>query len=67
MHEIEMLHPFVRLSNPALQTIIYRTGETPWRQEYSLNYPMIGVIKVLPVNVNFRQVLRLPIAIRFRK
>jgi len=37
-----------------------------WKQGYSLSYLMIGVIKVLN-NVNFRQVLRLPIAIRFRK
>jgi hypothetical protein len=33
-----------------------------WRQGYSPNYLMIGVIKVL-INVNFRQALRLPIAI----
>jgi hypothetical protein len=26
-----------------------------WRQEYSLSYLMIGVIKVLPLNVNSRQ------------
>jgi len=38
-----------------------------WRQEYSLSYLMIGVIKVLPINVNFRQELRLPIAIRFKR
>ena len=67
MYEIEMFQPFVWLSNIALQTIIYRIGETLWRQEYSLSYLMIGVIKVLPINVNFRQVLHLPIAIRFRK
>ena len=67
MHEIEMFHPFVWLSNIALQTIIYRIGEMLWRQGYSLSYLMIGVIKVLPINVNFRQELRLPIAIRFRR
>jgi len=55
------------LSNVALQTIIYRIGEMLWRQEYSLSYLMIGVIKVLPINVNFRQELRLPIAIRFKR
>jgi hypothetical protein len=56
MYEIEMLHPFVRLSNIALQTIICRLGAPLWKQGYSLNYLMIGVIKALPVSANFRQV-----------
>jgi hypothetical protein len=51
-----MLHPFMWLSNIAQQTIICRLGITLWKQGYSLSYLMIGVIKVLPVNVNFRQV-----------
>jgi hypothetical protein len=66
MYEIEMLNPFVWLSNIALQTIIYRIGATLWKQEYSLSYRMIGV-KILPVSANFKQVLRLPIAIRFKR
>jgi hypothetical protein len=62
-----MLNPFVWLSNIALQTIIPNIGATLWKLGYSLSYLMIGVIKALPVSANFRQVLRLPIAIRFRK
>ena len=67
MHETEMFPAFGRLSNKAVQTIIDRTGETLWKQEYSLSYRMIGVIKVLPPRVNFRQALRLPIVMRFRR
>ena len=56
MYEIEMLNPFVWLSNGALQTIIYGTGATFWKQGYSLSYQTIGVIKALRLRANFRQV-----------
>lgn len=67
MYETEMLPAFGQLSNEAVQTIIYRTGEMLWKQEYSLSYLMTEVVTILPLRANFRQALHLPIDMQFRR